>query len=574
MKTITVVITLLLSVVAKASTDSLTAGQSVASQCVKSVCPVVKIEVERLPDLNIPRAGHETFIVNGEYTVVGGHTNGFVPTPTAEYYKNGEWHLMQMVYNHDFGTALVLKSGKVLLAGGVAENIGVGQTFTAEFYDPATHTFEGFGSMNVKRAKVSALELDSGQVVVSGNWYHDDCIELFDGKKAFSFIKKVSVERSYPYIFRIAKDDALIISGYTSRGDSLFTPVADCLRGDTVSIPLLRTWHPLSSDCHPNDNFIGDERQGVWSYLMPVQDGNGQLAIAKVENATPHSDHRSENGNFTLLPTACPVPMQSQWDDTIEYSTIIADRRHGRAYMLGLNGNFRECPGNGLRYYLLAIDYTQDPAPLTLYYTDLQPVIPNCSLAVDGDGNLLITGGFTDNGNFKTSNIALLLHVGTQPLTAKSAPLWWQILLTVAALLILVALLYLFIYRRRHHRHPSKSVVMESADSLQLMNRICDLMENRQLYLNSDLKIIDVAMELGSNRYYISECINTNRGCSFNQFVNTYRIEYAQQLLRTHPDIKLSEVWMSSGFSTERTFLRAFKAITGMTPSEFKGKND
>ena len=52
------------------------------------------------------------------------------------------------------------------------------------------------------------------------------------------------------------------------------------------------------------------------------------------------------------------------------------------------------------------------------------------------------------------------------------------------------------------------------------------------------------------------------------------RTEHAKQLLLTRPDVKLSEVWVSSGFSTERTFLRNFKAITGMTPSEFKGKND
>jgi hypothetical protein len=40
--------------------------------------------------------------------------------------------------------------------------------------------------MGIKRAKASALELDSGRVVVSGNWYHDDGIELFDGKMSFS----------------------------------------------------------------------------------------------------------------------------------------------------------------------------------------------------------------------------------------------------------------------------------------------------------------------------------------------------------------------------------------------------
>ena len=106
------------------------------------------------------------------------------------------------------------------------------------------------------------------------------------------------------------------------------------------------------------------------------------------------------------------------------------------------------------------------------------------------------------------------------------------------------------------------------------MSRICGLMESQKLYLNSGLKITDIALALGVNRYYISDCINSTKGCSFSQFVNTYRIEHAKQMLSVQPDIKLSEVWMSSGFSTERTFLRAFKAITGMTPSEFKGKND
>lgn len=154
-----------------------TVADRASADTIPQNCPVVKIEVDQLPDLNIPRAGHKVLVAGGEYVVFGGHTNGFVPTQTAEYFRDGEWHVMQMTYNHDFGTVILLKSGKVLLAGGVAENIGVGQTYTTELYDPQSHTFDGFGSMNIKRAKASALELDSGKVVVAGNWYHDDGIE-------------------------------------------------------------------------------------------------------------------------------------------------------------------------------------------------------------------------------------------------------------------------------------------------------------------------------------------------------------------------------------------------------------
>ena len=112
-------------------------------------------------------------------TVAGGHTDGFVPTPTAEYYKDGEWHSLQMTYPHDFGFSVVLSSGQVMLGGGCDQPIGIGQTYLTETYDPETHTFNGYCSLQRKRAGVSALELDSGKVVVAGNWYFTDGIERF-----------------------------------------------------------------------------------------------------------------------------------------------------------------------------------------------------------------------------------------------------------------------------------------------------------------------------------------------------------------------------------------------------------
>ena len=78
-------------------------------------CKLVKITAERLPDLNIPRNGHSIVCMDGEVTVFGGHTTNFVLTPTAEYYKDGEWHLTEMAYPHDNGLCVLLRSGKVLL---------------------------------------------------------------------------------------------------------------------------------------------------------------------------------------------------------------------------------------------------------------------------------------------------------------------------------------------------------------------------------------------------------------------------------------------------------------------------
>jgi len=526
-------------------------------------CPEIRIEAVQLPDLNIARAGHETFVVNGEYVVAGGHTHGFVPTPTAEYYKDGEWHLMQMVYTHDFGTAIVLTSGKVLLAGGTAENIGVGQTYTAELYDPVSHSFDGFGSMDSKRVNASALELDSGKVVIAGNWYHDDSIELYDGETTFSYVKDVTEQRTRPYIIRIAKDDALVIGNRDIKYEKLATTVADRLNGDTVSIPLLEKWQPIP-DSHQfgTTSFIGDEAQDDYAYLIPVEDENGQAAIMK-----------AENGHFSLLPTASPVPMRSQLGEIQYHWNIIVDRQLRRAYLVGFDSDFRSIGEEGIHYYVLAIDYAQatddHPAPLTLYYTD---PLPFCSepLSITPDGHLLMTGGIPGGSNFKPTSKVFLLCTGQQPVTASSGNSLWWLALILPALLLTAVVIYIIIYRK--HRQPQAAEMAEAPVATDLMERIRELMEQEQLYLNSELKITDVASALSVNRSYISESINANSGCSFSQFVNNYRIAHAQQLLRTRPGIKLSEVWTSSGFSTERTFLRTFKAITGLTPSEYKSK--
>ena len=538
-------------------------------------CRVAKAEAKRLPDLNIPRAGHQLFFVNDELVVAGGHTNGFVPTPTAEYLKDGEWHVIQMAYNHDFCGSVVLKSGKVLLLGGTEQPIGIGQTFLAELYDPATHTFDGFGSMQRKRTFASALELDSGKVIISGNWYHDDGIEVFDGQKRFTYIKDVADQRSAPHIFRISKDDALMVGFCSTKGDTLFSAVADRLRGDTVHIPLLESWLPLSIQSHRDgESLIGDASKGEYIYLMPVRNKSGQVAIAKVAN-----------GAFSLLPTDCPVPMQCQGTDIFYSGHIVVDRKAGRAYMMGHANYIRTMPEKESPLYLLCIDYGKalsgQPATLTLYYTDPLPVVPDYPPVVTDEGDLVIAGGLIGVDNFTPSQAAFLFHLDQGPQVAASSQngsLWLWLLL--AAAVIVAAAAFAYLRRRRPRPHGSRpqqedpqSEVPTSADS-QLMDRISTLMNEKQLYLDSELKVADIASALHTNRLAISNCINSQCNCSFTQFVNTYRINHAKELLRSQPELKILEVWMQSGFATERTFLRTFKAATDMTPSEFREKID
>lgn len=525
-------------------------------------CPVIKIETKRLPDLHVPRAGHCMLEVNGEMMVVGGHTTGFIPTATAEYFSEGEWHLLQTVYAHDDGLCVKLKSGKVLLGGGHEKHLGIGQTFPVEMYDPTTHSFDGFGCFSEKRAMASGVEIDSGKVMIVGNWYHDDAIELFDGEKNFIYNKGVSVAAPWPYLFRISNDDVLILPILDLHGERIISDVVDRLRGEPLHIPLLETWHPLIGYNTPvADYFIGDEDAGDYSYLFPVENNEGQVAIAVVKN-----------GDFSLLPTTCPIPMESQGDSIVYLSPMVVDRQAKRGYLKG----FGQKSGDETKYFL-CIDYgKKGAAQLTLYHTDdIQE--SEFNMMINSAGDLVVTGG-NMHDNFKPSSNVYILPFGNrneiQPSSfAFSRYIPWIVMGVVIVLLMLIYCLYR-LRKKRIGDDKSTPLVIDNSEVLPptnhvLMDSICKLMEERQLFLNSDLKVSDVAAELGTNSRYVSDCIKSGKNVTFKQFVNDYRVEYAKLMMQQHPDWKMSAVGLKSGFSNEMTFFRTFKLMTGKTPREW-----
>ena len=263
--------------------------------------------------------------------------------------------------------------------------------------------------------------------------------------------------------------------------------------------------------------------------------------------------------------------------EPIEYGTnIIVDRRAHRAYLLGVSANIHVSP-ESTRLYTLCIDYDQTSAnggvPLTLYFTDTLQVVPDCMPLLTPEGNLVITGGLTEGSNFTPSNAVWLLRVGGEPKVASGKGYWIWILLCIV---VLAAILWVIRWRKQK---PTSATLKPAAaqesveeDVPHLMQHINDVMESQKLYKNSELKLSDLANAVGSNRRAVSDCINSQVGCSFNQYVNTFRTEHAKRIIRQYPDRKLSDIYVESGFANETSFFRTFKALTGMTPKEWKDK--
>ena len=518
-----------------------------------------RISVERLADLNIPRSGHQTLLVGNTVYVFGGHTSGFVPTNTAEYYEDDTWHVLQMTYPHDHGLCQPLSTGKVLLAAGHEKPLGIGHTFTVELFDPAKRTFEGYGCMVKKRFFPSSALLADGRVLISGNALEEDCMEVFDGSRQNCFVKQVARVRCIPLIFPIDVDDALVIGSIDSlmalRPDSV---VVDRLKGDAPHIPLFDEWYPLSILLpHPaEDSRISADGDVHYAYLLPVFNKQShQAAIARLEAC-----------DVQLLPTDSVVPMQHEGSDIEWFTSFIVNRRKHCGYMMGRDSRFH--------LYLLAVDYAKHPAHLTFYTTDVQDSLPWGSPVLLPDGDLLLVGGITDN-NFTPFSSVLRFRMGNPGEQMAQATHWW-IWVMLGIVLVLGSGVTTWKVRRRKPRlSDGVGATGDSASGLsrtvgeELMARICEQVEQRKMYLDSSLKVADVAAVVGTNSRYVSDCIKASRGCAFSQFVNNYRIEHSKRLLLHQPDTKITSVALQSGFANETSFFRTFKSMTGMTPREW-----
>ena len=100
-------------------------------------------------------------------------------------------------------------------------------------------------------------------------------------------------------------------------------------------------------------------------------------------------------------------------------------------------------------------------------------------------------------------------------------------------------------------------------------------MEEDEIYLNPDLNLQLLAARTGVPAKTISAVINRRLNKSFNEFVNEYRIQaFKVKVQQPKMDnFTFAGIASECGFSSQATFQRSFKQITGLSPSEFKNQS-
>jgi AraC-like DNA-binding protein len=106
-----------------------------------------------------------------------------------------------------------------------------------------------------------------------------------------------------------------------------------------------------------------------------------------------------------------------------------------------------------------------------------------------------------------------------------------------------------------------------------LSEALRELMEEQRVYRQQGLSIGDLGARLGTPEYRLRRLIHRRLGHrNFSSFINGYRLAEARSALAdpTQARVPILTIALDAGFQSLAPFNRAFKAATGMTPSDYR----
>ncbi|MGN0221679.1 MAG: helix-turn-helix domain-containing protein [Prevotella sp.] len=160
-------------------------------------------------------------------------------------------------------------------------------------------------------------------------------------------------------------------------------------------------------------------------------------------------------------------------------------------------------------------------------------------------------------------------------------------------LFTIVFWLFLIVFTKRHRIVEVSKVHEQSEESVETVEskeietdeecsvsdrneemavRIEEYMKSSKIYLNPHITLNELALAIGTNRTYLSECFNTVMHTNFYDYINTFRIAEACRIIDAMPQEgrkSMQTVSEMSGFNSKSTFHRYFVRIKGISPKQY-----
>src|SRR6266851_3451085 len=116
-----------------------------------------------------------------------------------------------------------------------------------------------------------------------------------------------------------------------------------------------------------------------------------------------------------------------------------------------------------------------------------------------------------------------------------------------------------------------------SAADRKLLDALMRLISDDRIYRHEGITIGTLATKLAVPEYRLRRLINQRLGYrNFNVFLNDHRIEEAKAALAdpSQAEVPVITIALDAGFQSLGPFNRAFKATTGVTPTEYRRLNE
>jgi len=111
-----------------------------------------------------------------------------------------------------------------------------------------------------------------------------------------------------------------------------------------------------------------------------------------------------------------------------------------------------------------------------------------------------------------------------------------------------------------------------SDDAVQVYESKLSKMIEDEVYKDPELSLESLARNMGAPKHHITQVLNLKLNKGFNQFVNEHRVAYACRILDREDVSSMENLAYLCGFNSKVSFNRNFKAVTGLTPSQYKAR--
>ena len=134
-----------------------------------------------------------------------------------------------------------------------------------------------------------------------------------------------------------------------------------------------------------------------------------------------------------------------------------------------------------------------------------------------------------------------------------------------------ISRLFLLLYRH-FPNYPADSGKTNSSDRIPAdvkpMQKALRYIEENYM---QDISLSQISEESNLSRFYFSRLFRKTTGMNFNNYLNRFRIEKAEEKIRTTRK-PIIEIAYETGFSSIRTFNRSFRSIMECNPQSLRLK--